>query len=177
MAAKQTVVFVGGPIQYAVRPDGSFDSGTRTIIEQVIAALAERGNKVLSAHRYERFGQMDVSGKFREVCLRDYGWMKECDLFVAVLPLDANGNVIVSSGTSIELGWASAMGKPIILVCDPAPKYSHLIIGLDAVANTLKIDINRPDLTSVLCAGVDRMLTAREKHDHHAAAGQVPTQH
>ena len=84
--------------------------------------------------------------------------MLQCDLFVAILPLDADGNVIHSGGTSIELGWASAMGKPIILVCDPAPKYSHLVIGLDAVAKLTKIDINRLDLAVALCDTIRMIL-------------------
>ena len=158
MLAKQVCLFVGGPIQYATRSDGSFHGETRAVIERIVAALVERGHKILSAHLHERFGEMDVSGKFQEVCSRDYRWMLQCDLFVAVLPLDGKGNVIFSSGTSIELGWASAMGKPIILVCDPAPKYSHLIIGLDAIANVIKIDINRTDLTAAVCDTAVRML-------------------
>jgi nucleoside 2-deoxyribosyltransferase len=101
--------------------------------------LRRQGHKVLSAHLYENFGEMDVSGRVQEVCSRDFQWMRQCDLFVAVLPLDRDGNVICSSGTSVELGWASAMGKPIVLVCDPEAKYSHLVIGLDAVARVATV--------------------------------------
>jgi nucleoside 2-deoxyribosyltransferase len=121
----------------------------------VISGLAEEGHQILSAHLHEGFGEMDVSGKFQEVCARDYRWMRQCDVFVAVLPLDANGNVVVSNGTSVELGWASAIGKPIVIVCDPAPKYSHLVIGLDAIARVVKVDIGRPDLAVAVCDAID----------------------
>ena len=161
MFAKQVCTFIGGPIQHATRPDGSFHAGTRTIIEQVIAAVGGLGHKVLSAHVHERFGELDVSGKFQEVCSRDYRWMLQCDLFLAVLPLDETGSVILSSGTAIELGWASALNKSIILVCDPAARYSHLIIGLDAIADVVKVDINRNDLPTAVCEAVAQALGRR----------------
>ena len=154
MPSKSMCAFVGGPIQYAIAPDGSFDAPTRSVIGSVIAALESAGHRVLSAHVDEQFGQKNVAGLFREVCLRDYAWMRQCDVFVAILPVDSAGNVIFSSGTSVELGWASALGKPIVLVCDPAAKYSHLVLGLDAIAWVVKLNINHPDLASALCAAV-----------------------
>ena len=153
-----TTVFVGGPIQYAVKSDGSFHAGTRGAIERVIASLADAGHEVLSAHVYENFGEMDVSGMFQQVCLRDHLWMRQCDVFVAVLPLDQDGNVIHSAGTSVELGWASALGKPIVLVCDTEPKYSHLVIGLDAVARVIKVDIDHEDLGDAVSRAVIGLL-------------------
>jgi hypothetical protein len=155
MRMKHVSVFVGGPIQHAIGLDGCFADGCRTVIERVISGLTAEGHKIFSAHLTERFGEMDVSGKFQEVCARDYRWMRQCDVFVALLPLDANGDVIVSNGTSVELGWASAMGKPIVIVCDSAPKYSHLIIGLDAIARVVKVDIGRPDLAAAVCDAID----------------------
>lgn len=157
---KDVCVFVGGPIQHAFDLDGVFHVQTRSAIELSIASLRDQGYRVLSAHEYESFGEMDVSGKFHEVCSRDFQWIRRCDVFVAVLPLDENGKVIYSAGTSVELGWASAMGKPIVLVCDPAPIYSHLVIGLDVVTRTSKVDINRVDLGSALCDAVASLLDA-----------------
>jgi hypothetical protein len=127
----------------------------------VIASLTLDGHAVLSAHIHENFGEMDVSGKSQQVCLRDFGWMKQCDLFIAVLPLDESQNVIHSSGTAIELGWASALGKPVVLVCHPAPKYSHLILGLHAVTCTIALDINRSDLGEAVREAVALLLTSR----------------
>jgi len=143
---KSTCVFVGGPIQYATHADGSFHTGARSTIELIVQSLVGSGHRILSAHFHERFGKKDVTGESQHVCSRDFRWMQQCDVFVAVLPLDAHGNVIHSAGTAVELGWASALGKPIVLVCDPAPKYSHLVIGLGAVARVMQVDINRPDL-------------------------------
>lgn len=165
MVVNGAYIFVGGPIQNAIGQDGSFCARTRFAIERSIAGLRHRGYKVLSAHLYENFGEMDMCGKCQEVCSRDFQWMRQCDLFVAVLPLDRGGNVICSSGTSVELGWASVMGKPIVLVCDPEAKYSHLVIGLDAVARVAKIDINGRDFDTALCGAVAAMLGLPELAD------------
>ena len=157
---KDYCVFVGGPIQHAINAEGVFHALTRSTIEAAIASLRSRGYRVISAHQHENFGERDVSGKFQDICSRDFQWMRQCDIFVAVLPLDGNGKVIHSAGTSVELGWASAMNKPIVLICDPSPIYSHLVIGLDAVARVAKIDINRGDMGSLLCDTVIALLGA-----------------
>ncbi len=151
-------VFVGGPVQNAIGLDGVFNAEIRHLIESVLKALKKANYRIISSHVYEDFGKMDVSGKFREVCARDYQWMRECDLFLAILPLDSTGEVISSSGTSVELGWASAMEKPIVLVRDPAPKYSHLIAGLDAVTQVTEVYINEKDFEAVLCYAVAQIL-------------------
>lgn len=161
MKSRGSCVFVGGPIQNAVGGDGCFHGPTRSTVELVIESLTLDGHAVLSAHVHENFGELDVRGMSREVCLRDFGWMRQCDLFVAVLPLDELQNVIHSSGTAIELGWASALGRPVVLVCDPAPKYSHLILGLHAVTRTIALDINRSDLGEALREAVAMLLSTR----------------
>lgn len=150
-------VLVGGPIQNAIGLDGVFNAEIRHLIESVLKALKKANYHIISSHIYENFGEMDVHGKFREVCARDYQWMRECDLFLAILPLDSNGKMICTSGTSVELGWASAMGKPIVLVRDPAPKYSHLIAGLSVVTRVTEVYINEKDFEEVLCYTVTQM--------------------
>jgi hypothetical protein len=168
------IIFVGGPIQHAIRRQGSFHAPTRLKIETVIAGLRNGGYKVRSAHEYEDFGRMDVNGKSREVCSRDFRWMRQCDLFVAVLPVDEGGAVIHSAGTMVELGWASTMEKPIVLVCDPSQLYSHLVTGLGAVAPVAKIDINLPDLVSDVCGAVAGLLRTDKLRNHcDATAGEI----
>ena len=39
-------IFVGGPIQHAIRPDGAFHSGTRSIIELAIGAIEASGHTI-----------------------------------------------------------------------------------------------------------------------------------
>lgn len=157
-------VFLGGPIQFAIDSTSRFCPRLRQLIQTLILDLESAGVRVLSAHRYERFGEVDMRGKYREVCLRDYKWMGECDVFAAVLPIGTDGVPLCSSGTAVELGWASAMCKPVVLVRDLVAEYSHLVTGLDAVTNVVSVDINSKSL------GLDLYRAAR--HLWHPVAGQ-----
>lgn len=151
-------VFVGGPIQYAIDDSGQFSKDLRGTLSSLLSALDARGCRVLSAHREERFGDVDMSGKCFEVCARDYAWMRHCDLFVAVLPVDRDGIPVTTSGTCVELGWASAMGKPIVLIVKPNAPYSHLVAGLHAATDVVRLDIDAPLLADELCRTLDVLL-------------------
>jgi len=133
-------VFVGGPIQYAMAGEGSFSASLKAMIEKTLETLESNGFKTLSAHRYERFGKMDVSKLQKEVCQRDRNWMQVCDVFVAILPSDPEGIPVRTEGTAVELGWASALNKKIFILCDKRAVYSHLVSGLGAVADVTYIE-------------------------------------
>lgn len=133
-------IFVGGPIQYAISGEGNFRKELRNLIEKIITDLLSAGHTVLSAHRYENYGEMDVTNKQAEVCARDFAWMNDCDLFVAVLPGDEDGFPVRSDGTCVELGWASSLGKKVIILRSSATQYSHLVAGLAAIANASFVD-------------------------------------
>lgn len=145
MAKNELTAFVGGPIQYAIESDGVFNVKLQQLIKNVISKSQNMGYKVLSAHVYEKFGEMNVSGMYAEVCSRDFKWMNDCDVFIAILPLKPNGEIIHSSGTSVELGWASALNKKIVIIRDSAQKYSHLVAGLHAIANVKELFLNNKD--------------------------------
>jgi len=80
-------------------------------VELVIASLTLDGHAVLSALSTRTLERWMLAESLKQVCLRDFGWMKQCDLFIAVLPLDESQNVIHSSGTAIELGWPPLLGS------------------------------------------------------------------
>jgi hypothetical protein len=42
----------------------------------------------------------------------------------------------------VELGWASAMAKPIVLVLNPGVSYSPLVMGLDKVTAVRTVELN-----------------------------------
>jgi hypothetical protein len=82
-----------------------------------------------------------VSTSSGAVAARDIGWMRACELYACFLPGDpTTGWSLRTDGTCVELGWASALGKPIVIVRDAAVEYSHLIAGLHAVAQVHYID-------------------------------------
>lgn len=130
-------VFVGGPIQWAVASDGSFDRDLRIEINHALCALDAMGLRLLSAHVAERFGA-EMEGLTPErIAQRDYAWMLQCDMYIALLPQDENGRLYRSEGTMIEIGWASALRKPTLLLTvseELGRAGSQLLRGLGAVA-------------------------------------------
>jgi hypothetical protein len=110
-------VFVGGPIQHAIMSHG-FKSDVQHLIETSISTLTADGHTILSAHVAERFGKLTETFTPKSIWQRDRQWMGECDLFVAVLPSDGTGALLRTDGTFIELGWASALKKPIIVMTE-----------------------------------------------------------
>lgn len=134
-------VFIGGPIQYAIA-DGEFQRELQVLIEEVLNSIERAGYQVLSAHRFERFGELDVDGQHFEVTQRDFAWMQSCDVFMAILPNEGPGASIRTDGTCVELGWASSLGRPIIIVRDLDTEHSHLVKGLGSVARVEEIALS-----------------------------------
>jgi len=81
-----------------------------------------------------------MSEKYFDVCQRDFAWMLRAKAFIAVLPPDRSGEPIRTDGTCVELGWASALGKPIVIVRQLSDRHSHLVRGLPKIANVIEID-------------------------------------
>lgn len=120
-------VFIGGPFK------GLIDPETRSLVpehrfryEVLAAFFRDAGWHVHNAHRTEGWGFDTVSD--RECTERDFQWMHECDLFVAFPGSPA------SPGTHVEIGWATAMAKPTILLLETAESYAALVTGLSSIA-------------------------------------------
>ena len=135
-------VFVGGPIQNAISNSGNFFAPLESVLRTIHTALLNHGYTLLSAHQQEQFGKVDLSGQPIAVCIRDFKWMNACDAFIAVRPPaehDRNGRFFRTDGTCIELGWASMLRKPTIIVVDDIDKQSHLVSGLRAITTVQAI--------------------------------------
>ncbi len=122
-------VFLGGPMQHAVDRNG-FDPRLRHVLSTTIKVLESNGIFVFSAHMAEDFGGYDAAGKEDIVAQRDFEWMSQCDVYVAVLPAGSDNLPYRSDGTHVELGWASALRKPIILISSIGVLHSVLVQGL-----------------------------------------------
>ena len=142
-------VFIGGPIQHAIGPKG-FDSCLRSAITFLINTLQHEGFEVFSAHNEERFGDIDMESQSEEITFRDFCWARDCDAYVCLLPANEYGKPYRSDGTHIEIGWASAYGKNIVILFDPSVSYSHLINGLHSIAPVTLLPIesvlNKPSI-------------------------------
>ena len=111
-------IFLGGPIQYAYSHNGDFDYRIRSNLEYLNTILQKNDFEVFSAHSIEKFGKETHVFKSFDIFERDYTWMKECNLYVAFLPIDLNGKLVRTDGTYMELGWAYILKKPILILCD-----------------------------------------------------------
>ncbi|MEU4210418.1 hypothetical protein AB0F13_10570 [Streptomyces sp. NPDC026206] len=151
-------VFVGGPIQHAIEED-SFHGPLRHAIHDVIEAVSAVNGTVFSAHVAEKFGVDTALFSPEQVSVRDFDWMRRCDVFVPVLPVYEHGDLMRTDGTHIELGWASALDKPIVLVTPTpmAPNASHLLRGLPSVARVSVFDLASVHRSP---AGLLRLLTS-----------------
>lgn len=92
-------------------------------IRAVHALLRGAGGEVFLALERERWGEAIMPA---EVCAPlDFAEMQRCDVVVAY-----PGR---SCGVAVELGWASALGKPIVLLVDATATASPLVRGIGAL--------------------------------------------
>jgi nucleoside 2-deoxyribosyltransferase len=135
-------VLIGGPIQYASRNNGHFNRHLKRLILYVASILQKANYRVLSPHIVEDFGNLALVDS-TEIVLRDYHWMQFCDVYIALFVKSNAQQYIRSDGTHVEIGWASAMRKPIILLGDdvPSKENSHLVRGLGAISHVQFVSI------------------------------------
>ncbi|WP_405765008.1 nucleoside 2-deoxyribosyltransferase [Streptomyces sp. NBC_01538] len=122
-------VYVGGPFQAVLHGDQlRIHDAYRGLYEDLIDGFEQRGWRVFNAHRREAWGaqMLDAPTSTR----MDFADIAECDVVVAT-----PGANPASPGTHIELGWASALGKKIVLLLQEGESYAALIDGLPAVAD------------------------------------------
>jgi methylase of polypeptide subunit release factors len=93
----------------------SFADHVRSRYLRVMALLEENGFVVLSAHRADQFGEAEWIADFME---RDLAWVEDCDVQLVMLPADERGEAYRTDGTMIEMGYALARGKPLIVLAD-----------------------------------------------------------
>ena len=162
LSANQLNIFVGGPIQYALGEKG-FDQPLKNSIALVIEQLLSKKYNVFSAHLEEKFGVDTYLFTPDRVTQRDYAWMQSCDAFIALLPVSQDGQPYRTDGTHVELGWASALQKPIIVLTHKhcVEKLSHLVRGLNQLTPVIIADIqevlaSEAYLSQLLCRLTDR---------------------
>jgi nucleoside 2-deoxyribosyltransferase len=104
---------------YLAAPD--FDYVDRGAIDAVVSALDYHNFR--PRRPIQENGQAtheDSRARRREMCNADLALVDECQIMVAVLPFD-------DPGTLIEIGWAAALGRPVI-VYDPDGRASNVML-------------------------------------------------
>ncbi|MFY1831981.1 nucleoside 2-deoxyribosyltransferase [Myxococcus fulvus] len=128
MTTPQSAVFLGGPFKSLVSPEtGVMREQDQDRFMQLIHGLEGRGLRVFNAHRRESWGREFLAP---EECTRlDFEEIRSSDAFIAFPGAPA------SPGTHVEIGWASALRKPLILFLEGGKEYAFLVRGLHAVGN------------------------------------------
>ncbi|WP_374223087.1 hypothetical protein, partial [Streptomyces sp. FH025] len=165
-------VFVGGPIQHAILENG-FVNHLQDAITTAIGTVRDNGANVFSAHVVEKFGAETAAFTPEQVSVRDFRWMKKCDVFVPVLPVLEDGTLRRTDGTHVELGWATAMGRPIVLIAKQpfVDSASHLLKGLHRVGFVQAIDFD--EFTEKPALLIDAVLAATERQREAVSASLV----
>jgi hypothetical protein len=147
-------VFLGGPFKASVDPaTGTLRAAERTRLESVIARLESDGYEVHNAHRREGWGAAFLTP---EECTRlDFEEISASDVFVAFPGAPA------SPGTHVEIGWASALGKPVVLLLEDGAEYAFLVRGLHTVADVVALPVGPDSDVAGLVAGALRDIEAR----------------
>ncbi|MFB6519241.1 nucleoside 2-deoxyribosyltransferase [Streptomyces sp. NPDC056401] len=133
-AVQQTrSVFLAGPFKALVDANGAMNTQARTRFETLIERLEADGYHVYNAHRRESWGAKFLTP---DECTRlDYDEISASTVFVAFPGHPA------SPGTHIEIGWASALGKPIVLLLEEGADHAFLVRGLHTVADVTYLTI------------------------------------
>lgn len=125
-------VFLAAPFDPWMKADRSSLLDERKAELQLLIELVESfGHQVISSHRREEFGAAWMEPD--ECTPLDYEAIRKCDLIIALPGRPFSG------GVHIEIGWASAFGKKIILLLEGHEPYSSLVEGLPRIANVTKI--------------------------------------
>ena len=152
------IAFLAGPFKGIVDPEtGMVRAFERARFEALINHLEARGYAVFNAHKRESWG---ASMMTPEECTRiDYENIRDCDLFVAFPGYPA------SPGTHIELGWASALGKPMLVLLEEGHKYAYLLQGLHVVGDVSYVNMPTDEI------GLMTFATALEEVEARLSAG------
>lgn len=146
-------VFVGGPFYALVDPEtGLMAADDQDKITRIIEHFEKGGAKVYNAHRREAWGAKFLTAP--ECTKLDFTEISASDVFVAY------PGVPVSPGTHVEVGWASALGKPMVLLLERNAKHTFLVTGLETIANVEFIHFDTVDeILEQLPSAVDKVLS------------------
>ncbi|MYS86712.1 nucleoside 2-deoxyribosyltransferase [Embleya scabrispora] len=120
-------LFLAGPFIQLLDPaTGEMPEQARAPFDILIKHFEARGLAVHNAHRREAWGAELMRPD--QCTPLDQDEIRKADVFVALPGFPA------SPGTHIEVGWASAFDKPIVLMLERGREYTFLVQGLHTVA-------------------------------------------
>ena len=124
-------VFIACPISKHYKKE-KIDEDYRLFIECLYKNLKTKYKNVFLALEREKYGENKMEGS--ECTPLDFEEMKSTDILIA-LPED-------SMGVAVEVGWASALNKEIVLILDQKYVVSPLIECIGTVTDCKSYSIN-----------------------------------
>ena len=148
-------VFLAAPFTQLIEEDsGSVGEAWRDHLNAISDRLRGRGHSVFLAHQREAWGEKLMTP---DVCTPlDYQEMVNADVVCAVIGSPP------SHGVHIELGWASAMQKPVLLVLQPGVRYTPLLHGIAELTRVWQFDLGDRALSEAaedICAQLDAVIS------------------
>ena len=127
-------LFIACPISTYLTKEG-IDKQFEAFIKDIIQFCRLHFSEVYIALEREEFGKKKMYGK--DCTIPDYETIKNFDILLAI-PED-------SMGVSIEMGWASALGKEVIVLLDKKFKQSELCKSINCITSGIAINIDSSD--------------------------------
>lgn len=150
-------VFLAGPFMGLVDPEtNSMPSAEQLPFLTLIEHFEKQGLEVYNAHRREAWGAQVLAP---EQCTPlDQLEIRKADVFVAI------PGIPPSPGTHVEIGWASAFDKPVVLLLEAGREedYGFLVRGLGSVAavefvHYTDVGLATPQIDAAIRRVVDRV--------------------
>lgn len=124
-------MFIACPISKYLTEDG-IDNNFEIFIKDIIQFCRQYFKEVYIALEREEFGKKKMYGS--DCTIPDYEAIKESDVLLAI-PED-------SMGVSIEIGWASALKKEVIVLLDKNYKQTELCKAINSITPGTTINID-----------------------------------
>jgi Nucleoside 2-deoxyribosyltransferase len=118
-------LFLAAPFTQMLSPAGEFDGTFRSELMELHDYLGHLGYHVFSAHSREDWGNaLDTPGGALAI---DLAQIDRCDALIAVIGDPP------SPGVQLELGYAIARKKPLVLIVDRSGAAPYLVAGIPAL--------------------------------------------
>lgn len=111
-----TLVYVAGPL---------FNTHERRYLDEIAAVLEGAGYATYLPHRDAGVIDLSIPGERERVFQMDLDALNACDFCVALLT-----GADHDSGTSLELGYLFAQGKPCFGITDDVRRMNNMIWGV-----------------------------------------------
>lgn len=125
-------IFLAAPFTQYISSDGVMAGDMKELLLELVGCFRDQGWRVFLAHEREDWGRSLYPP---ETCTPlDLEEMRTAEVVVCIPG--------TSGGVHVELGWASALRKPILLLLEEGRSYSPLVQGLHEVTPVRRESLN-----------------------------------